>query len=222
MQLNVFYMMLEKLNAYTAVAGYEAQGLEAVEGIYLGKQGDAGAQLHELSITKRGMSTAQIMSQNRVSSAAGSGSAAGAGHSPLRSKAPSISSATGSSSRFTPPISRTNSGGSASLAGAGRAPPPYTAGGSPAAAAAAVAASPASGKRAPPPPPALKARPSYSPKPPMATALYDFQAQNDGDLSFQAGDRITIVEKSESTEDWWVGSLNGMQGTLPANFLKLD
>lgn len=80
----------------------------------------------------------------------------------------------------------------------------------------------ASGKRAPPPPPALKARPSTGPKPIIVTALYDFQAQNEGDLSFQTGDRITILEKTESTEDWWTGSLNGMKGAFPSNYVQLD
>ena len=202
-------MMLEKLNAYTQATGIDTKNAGDVESIYLEKQGDAGAQLNDLSITKRGLSTAQIMSQNRVAGAATGGSA-------LRAKAPSVSSG----SRFTPPIARQNSTGTTSSAGAGAggsryAPPPY----SPSSGGGAPLASPGlSGKRAPPPPPALKPRPSLGPKPIVVTALYDFQAQNDGDLSFQAGDKITIIEKSESTEDWWTGSLNGMKGTFPANY----
>lgn len=210
MQLNIFYMMLEKLNAYTQAVNMDLKNAGDVESIYQQKQGDAGAQLHDLSITKRGLSTAQIMSQNRVSGAA----AGGAG---LRAKAPSVSSG----SRFTPPITRQNSSGSGVGAARVHAPPPY----SPNSGAGAPMASPglgASGKRAPPPPPALKPRPSLGPKPQTATALYDFQAQSDGDLSFQVGDKITIIEKSESTEDWWQGSLNGMRGSFPANYCKLD
>jgi amphiphysin len=46
-------------------------------------------------------------------------------------------------------------------------------------------------------------------------ALYDFAAQADGDLSFSAGDRIEIVEKTASAEDWWTGKLNGVQGVFP-------
>jgi SH3 domain len=46
-------------------------------------------------------------------------------------------------------------------------------------------------------------------------ALYDFEAQADGDLSFKTGDRIEIVEKTESAEDWWTGKLNGQQGVFP-------
>lgn len=46
-------------------------------------------------------------------------------------------------------------------------------------------------------------------------ALYDFEAQADGDLSFKSGDRIEIVERTESAEDWWTGRLNGQQGVFP-------
>jgi amphiphysin len=49
-------------------------------------------------------------------------------------------------------------------------------------------------------------------------ALYDFEAQADGDLSFKTGDRIEIVEKTESAEDWWTGKLNGQQGVFPGTF----
>jgi len=46
-------------------------------------------------------------------------------------------------------------------------------------------------------------------------ALYDFAAQAQGDLSFNAGDRIELVERSASAEDWWTGRLNGQQGVFP-------
>lgn len=161
-------------------------------------------QVQELTITKRGgMSTAQIMQQARVNQAAGAGSSTG-----LRSKAGSISSRTGTpGARFTPPISRHNSHSSAGTnlspethLGAPRvlAPPPYSPSGGLAAGGvgAAPMASPslsASGKRAPPPPPPLKPRPSTGPKPTYVTALFDFQAQSDGDLSFQTGDRMWVA-----------------------------
>lgn len=50
-------------------------------------------------------------------------------------------------------------------------------------------------------------------------ALYDFEAQADGDLDFKAGDRIEVVQKSESTEDWWTGKLDGRQGVFPGKLL---
>ena len=46
-------------------------------------------------------------------------------------------------------------------------------------------------------------------------ALYDFEAQADGDLDFKAGGRIEVVERTESSEDWWTGRLNGRQGVFP-------
>jgi amphiphysin len=49
-------------------------------------------------------------------------------------------------------------------------------------------------------------------------ALYDFEAQADGDLDFKAGDHIEIVERTPSTEDWWTGRLNGRQGVFPGGF----
>ena len=50
------------------------------------------------------------------------------------------------------------------------------------------------------------------------TALYDFDAQAEGDLSFKAGDRIEVVERTENAEDWWTGRLNGQQGVFPGEW----
>jgi amphiphysin len=46
-------------------------------------------------------------------------------------------------------------------------------------------------------------------------ALYDFSAQADGDLDFKAGDRIEVVERTDSAEDWWTGRLDGRTGVFP-------
>ena len=43
--------------------------------------------------------------------------------------------------------------------------------------------------------------------------------QADGDLSFNAGDRIELIEKTQSAEDWWTGRLNGVKGVFPGKFL---
>ena len=45
-------------------------------------------------------------------------------------------------------------------------------------------------------------------------------AQADGDLSFKTGDRIEIVKKTESQEDWWTGRLNGVEGVFPGNYVQ--
>ncbi|CAE6510060.1 unnamed protein product [Rhizoctonia solani] len=54
-----------------------------------------------------------------------------------------------------------------------------------------------------------------------AIALFDFIAQESGDLSFNKGDVITVMKKTNSTDDWWTGKLNGKQGLFPANFTEV-
>ncbi|KAJ1309710.1 hypothetical protein OPQ81_006475 [Rhizoctonia solani] len=54
-----------------------------------------------------------------------------------------------------------------------------------------------------------------------AIALFDFIAQESGDLSFNKGDVITVMKKTNSTDDWWTGKLNGKQGIFPANFTEI-
>jgi hypothetical protein len=98
------------------------------------------------------------------------------------------------------------------------APPPYTAAPSAAAAiGASAAATAAATKRAPPPPPPLKPKPAA---PSYVVALFDFAAQADGDLDFKVGDRIEVIERTESAEDWWKGSLNGREGVFPGMWPK--
>lgn len=47
-----------------------------------------------------------------------------------------------------------------------------------------------------------------------AVALYTFNSEEPGDLGFRKGDTITIVEKSDSVDDWWTGRLNGSEGIV--------
>ncbi|KAF9519905.1 hypothetical protein BS47DRAFT_1312139 [Hydnum rufescens UP504] len=54
-----------------------------------------------------------------------------------------------------------------------------------------------------------------------AIALYDYAAQEVGDLSFKKGDIIIILQKSESTDDWWTGRIQSRQGLFPANFVQV-
>jgi len=54
-----------------------------------------------------------------------------------------------------------------------------------------------------------------------AIALFDFKAVEPGDLSFSKGDVITITQKSQSTDDWWTGKVNGAQGIFPANHVEV-
>lgn len=63
--------------------------------------------------------------------------------------------------------------------------------------------------RPPPPPP-----PSRKPKEPTAKALYDFAGEQSGDLSFREGDIITIIQKSDSQDDWWTGRIGTREGMV--------
>jgi hypothetical protein len=54
---------------------------------------------------------------------------------------------------------------------------------------------------------------------PTGRALYDFAGQEEGDLSFAAGDLITLVSH-DPAEEWWHGSLNGSVGTFPRDYVE--
>lgn len=76
--------------------------------------------------------------------------------------------------------------------------------------AAAVAA-----KSKPPPPKPKPSRLSAQPAVETVTALYDYSAQAEGDLSFRAGDLIEIVSRTGNDNEWWIGKLHGKQGQFP-------
>ncbi|XP_068964748.1 SH3 domain-containing YSC84-like protein 1 isoform X6 [Petaurus breviceps papuanus] len=61
-----------------------------------------------------------------------------------------------------------------------------------------------------------------SSQPVQVTALYSFEGQQPGDLKFKAGDRITVISKTNSHFDWWEGRLQGQTGIFPANYVSLD
>ncbi|KAL9046467.1 MAG: hypothetical protein Q9214_000702 [Letrouitia sp. 1 TL-2023] len=75
----------------------------------------------------------------------------------------------------------------------------------------------AKAKGAAPPPP--KPKPSRFSGAPQAVeraeALYDYEAQAAGDLSFATGDMIEIVVKGATENEWWTGKLNGKEGQFP-------
>ncbi|KAK4039579.1 hypothetical protein C8A01DRAFT_36451 [Parachaetomium inaequale] len=76
------------------------------------------------------------------------------------------------------------------------------------------------GKKKPPPPPPPKRITSTKPDE-WVVAQYAFAGQGGGDLSFQEGDRIRVVKRTGTDQDWWVGELGGVQGNFPANYCKL-
>ncbi|KAF2722266.1 hypothetical protein K431DRAFT_284219 [Polychaeton citri CBS 116435] len=84
------------------------------------------------------------------------------------------------------------------------------------------AASIAAGKKKPPPPPAPKPKRLGSQQEQFVIAVYDYDAQGAGDLGFREGDRIKVVKKTGSQDDWWEGEFRGMRGSFPANYVKKD
>jgi amphiphysin len=75
-------------------------------------------------------------------------------------------------------------------------------------------------KKKPPPPPPKRIESQSSGL--FAVALYAFAGEGQGDLNFREGDRIKVIKKTDSTDDWWQGELNGVQGSFPANYCKLS
>lgn len=68
---------------------------------------------------------------------------------------------------------------------------------------------------APPPPKPKPSRLSGAPTVETVTALYDYEAQAEGDLSFLAGDVIEIVSRTQNENEWWIGKVRGKQGQFP-------
>ena len=81
-------------------------------------------------------------------------------------------------------------------------------------------------KKSKPPPPAPKAKPkplsiAAKPNAEMVTALYDYSAQAEGDLTFKAGDAIEIITRSQNPNEWWTGRVGGREGQFPGNYVQL-
>jgi len=52
-----------------------------------------------------------------------------------------------------------------------------------------------------------------------ARALYDYQAQEENELTFDPDDIITHIDQID--EGWWQGNFNGNSGLFPANYVEL-
>jgi DNA repair exonuclease SbcCD ATPase subunit len=52
-----------------------------------------------------------------------------------------------------------------------------------------------------------------------ARALFDYEATNETELGFKAGDILLVSEQDES--GWWYAELNGKQGFVPSNYLTI-
>jgi hypothetical protein len=54
-----------------------------------------------------------------------------------------------------------------------------------------------------------------------AVALFNFEADQPGDLGFKKGDVITVLKKTNSDNDWWTGMIGTRQGIFPSNYVKM-
>ncbi|KAI9835037.1 MAG: hypothetical protein M1819_002589 [Sarea resinae] len=75
---------------------------------------------------------------------------------------------------------------------------------------------------APPPPKPKPSRLSGVPAVETVTALYDYEAQAEGDLSFTTGDIIEIVQRTANDNEWWSGRVHGREGQFPGNYVQLN
>jgi len=53
----------------------------------------------------------------------------------------------------------------------------------------------------------------------MVVALHDFEAESARELSFRAGDVLTVTNKFHP--DWWEAFKNGRKGIIPSNYVTL-
>ncbi|GAB7340445.1 hypothetical protein MBLNU457_6876t2 [Dothideomycetes sp. NU457] len=75
---------------------------------------------------------------------------------------------------------------------------------------------------APPPPKPKPAKFAGAAIAETVTALYDYEAQAEGDLSFSAGEVIEIVTRTQNDNEWWTGKIHGRQGQFPGNYVQLN
>ncbi|KAF8213722.1 hypothetical protein K438DRAFT_1957075 [Mycena galopus ATCC 62051] len=215
MQLNIFYLILEKMNGFAEENKYDITTTSGsqIANDYESKRSDAWSTIEDLNITKRIISVSKMVQANRSanggsslgrSATTASSNSASSSLAPSRTPPPARVPSISNLKKIPPPVPGSS---------APPPPPPYTPGGGASAAAAGT-------KRAPPPPPPLKPKPKIAPKVQYVVALYDFAAQADGDLSFNTGDRIEVVERGASAEDWWTGRVNGQQGVFPGNYVQ--
>jgi signal transducing adaptor molecule len=65
-------------------------------------------------------------------------------------------------------------------------------------------------------PPPKPSKPSMR----KAVALYDYQPQHEGDLSFAKGDLVWV--SAENSSGWWNGSVKGKTGVFPGTYVVFE
>ncbi|KAF4972404.1 hypothetical protein FSARC_971 [Fusarium sarcochroum] len=54
-----------------------------------------------------------------------------------------------------------------------------------------------------------------------AVAVYNFDADQPGDLGFKKGEVVTVLKRTESENDWWTGQIGSRTGIFPSNYVKM-
>lgn len=193
MQLNVFYTLHERMQGLN-IPYFDLTS--DVEEAYERKRGDVKERTEELSIVNFKVSAGRRPGSKLTIP----------GKDKLSADSKSPSRRTTSASENPPPpysqhtdsplVSRTNTPGANALAAAAKAKPP--------------------------PPKPKPARFSGVPQTETVTALYDYEAQAVGDLSFTTGDVIEIVQRTSNENEWWTGKLDGKSGQFPGNYVRLN
>ena len=190
MQLNVFYTLHEKMQGINI--GYFDLTRD-IEEAYEAKKGDAKEKAEELTIVH--FKTTGGRKTSRLSSAKDKLASEN-----RLSSSSTYRRSTDSTEKPPPPYSPNGAPGTTSMGGTSSA-----------------LAAAAKGKPAPPPP---KPKPaSLSKNVETVTALYDYEAQAHGDLSFSAGDVIEIIQRTSNENEWWTGKVHGREGQFPGEFV---
>lgn len=220
MQLNVFYTLHEKMQQCDI--GYFNLNLDIMEA-FEEKRGDVQEQAEKLTIVRFKTSGRQKPPKYGNKPAALEAGSQPAG---LLTAGPSTPSLASPSTLGPAASFKYGQEQHAQADAVDNPPPPYSAaalpakspslGGSNAAALAAAVA----GKPKPPPPKPKPSRLAAAPAVETVTALYDYSAQAEGDLSFRAGDVIEVVTRTQNDNEWWTGKINGRQGQFPGNYVK--
>ncbi|KAK5014739.1 BAR adaptor protein Hob1 [Cryomyces antarcticus] len=207
MQLNVFYTLHEKMQSIDI--GYFDLTLD-IEGAFEKKRGDIKEQAEALSITKfkttGGLKKGPGFKYGSRLAIEGKGSSS-------TSTSPSRRMTHDSFDSAPPPYSPVQAiAGLSNSSGISRSSSTGSAWG---------AAAKLKGA-APPPPKPKPSRLSGMPAMETVTALYDYEAQAEGDLSFRTGEVIEIVQRTQNDNEWWTGKIGTRQGQFPGNYVRLN
>ncbi|KAI1178602.1 BAR domain-containing protein [Nemania sp. FL0916] len=219
MQLNIFYTLHEKMQQCDI--GYFNLNLD-IEEAFEQKRGDIQDQAEKLSIVR--FKTSGRPRPPKYGPKPVAAIEAGSQPAGLLTQGPSASSPTSPN-----PAASFKYGQQTQTEPVENPPPPYTAAALPEKSSLSPAlgspnpalASAAAGKPKPPPPKPKPGRLAGAPAAETVTALYDYSAQAEGDLSFRAGDVIEIVTRTQNENEWWIGKVHGRQGQFPGNYVQI-